>query len=167
MKNEMQKWYESLTEKEVSKLKNNLESRMMFKDPSEKENIWNEILEEKYNNYMRDLERSRENQLIELEEQMKHEQQRQSDLNKGICTLELYTSNRKKAWVAEITGTDRQYGFNRKFINYFEDKGNIKIYRLAEGKYYNYLSDGTQYYAQVVNAELKEMSKSDMLDAIN
>ena len=51
-------------------------------------------------------------------------------------TLTITTSNRQKAWMAEIVGKDERYGFGRKFLDVYEDGGRWVDYRLEDGKLY-------------------------------
>ena len=166
MNNEMNKWYERLTQKEISKLKDGLENRMMLKDQGEKEAIWNGLLQEKYSEYLRELERNQEKEEQKKEARKEILSQYQRDLSMGIATLNLYTSGKYKAWVAEIVGTDEKYGLARNFINPFDVSGNTKTYHLKEGKIYNYLSDNEQYFAKVVNSKLVEISKLELVASL-
>ncbi len=160
----MNNWYDELSDQEIKKLKDGLANRMLLKSADQEAAVWNALLEEKYNEFMRYSARREEVQLAEKEAQSKADEQRRSDLSRGIFTLELYTSGKYKAWVAEITGLDNKFGLSRSFINPFEVKGNTKIYQLTEGRYYNYLVRGEQHFVQVVNADLIEYDKNEMFE---
>ena len=55
--------------------------------------------------------------------------------------LTLSHSNRQKAWVAKITGTDPKYKLARSFENHAEEGGNYRVWDLEEGVLYNWHSD--------------------------
>lgn len=163
---EMEKWFEGLTDKEKSKLKTTLENRTFMKSADEKEKIWNALLEEKYQQHLKEVERQGKKEESDKQARAEQEEQQNRDLARGIATIELYQSNRYRCWVAEVTGTDDKYGLARSFINPVETRGNYKTYELKEGKYYNYLNDDEQHFVKVVNAELIEMTKSEMMEAL-
>lgn len=73
-------------------------------------------------------------------------------------------SRKHKSWVAEITGTDAKYGFDRKFINAREDE-NIKgkFFSLEEGQVYdvNCAQSGRKYMT-VKAGQVVELSQNDV-----
>jgi hypothetical protein len=162
-----EQWYNGLSEIEKGRLQTALENRMMFKNESQKESVWENLLNEQYDKYLNEIEskkvaeQNKEKELKEAEEQYK------KDLSMGVATLELYTSNKYHAWVAEITGADDKFGFKRSFVNQFDKNGSYQIYLLKEGKRYNFLRNNEQVYAQVVNSRIIEMSKFEMLELIS
>jgi len=162
-----EEWYNSLSDKEISSLQFALENRMILQDASQKEAEWEKLLNEQYNRYLQDIENKK--RMAEYEEQRRkeEEEQHQRDLALGIATLKLYTSNKYRTWVAEITGTDEKYGFKRNFINPFDTEGNFKIYHLKEGKLYNFLRNNEQVFARVENSRIIEMSKFEMLELLS
>lgn len=170
----IEKWYEGLTEKEKSKMKDGAEARTGFMRNGETAKEWmargeenlKKIVEEKYNLFLQEeeikAEKQKQNEEIEKEE----EKQYQKDLARGVATIELYESNRYRCWVAEINGLDEHYGLDRNFIDPVEIKGNYKIYELKEGRYYNYLNDKKQHFVKVVNSKLIEMTQQEMADEV-
>ena len=87
------------------------------------------------------------------------------DFEDGMLTL--ITSNRQRAWVAEIIGTDEKYGFARNFISEpTVDGGRWVDYELSEGKIYNWNEGRTQYFGIVENGKLYEISKRDVENLI-
>lgn len=171
---DLEKWYESLDQKEKSRLKDGAEARTGFLRNNETAEEWkargkenyDKILKQKYDEYLRSLENEKRKEEDNRQEEIQEEKTHQNNLAKGIATIELYESNKYRCWAAEITGTDNNYGLARKFINPIETKGNYKTYQLKEGKCYNYLNDNKQHFAKVVNSELIEMSKEEMMDLV-
>ena len=81
--------------------------------------------------------------------------------------LTLTTSGRQRAWVAEIIGTDKKYGFKRNFINEPAVNGGRWVdYKLSEGKIYNWSEGKKQYFGIVENGKLYEISKQDVENLI-
>lgn len=158
----MEKWYNELTGEEKTRLENALENRMLLKSRDEKQEIWNELLEEKYNAYLQQIEQDKQKEEIKQIKIAEEEKQHQENLERGIATIELYESNRFRCWLAEITGTDSKYGFTREFISPTRIEGNYKTYELKEGKLYNYLNDNKQHLVKVANSKLVEMTKSEI-----
>ncbi|MCT6924122.1 hypothetical protein [Metasolibacillus sp.] len=80
-------------------------------------------------------------------------------------TIQLAEGSRKhKTWVAEVVGLDAKYGFNRQFVNGFEDEEVRGLFfELTEGKVYdvNCARDGREY-ATVRNGELVELSQNEV-----
>lgn len=165
-------WVKGLSDKEKSRLKDGAEARTGFLRNGETAEEWkarrkenyNKILEEKYNEFLQNLEENKVKSERVKKEKEEEEKEHKKNLAKGIATIKLYESNKYRCWAAEITGIDEKYGFERKFINPDEIKGNYKIYRLREGKYYNYLNDNKQHFVKVINSRLVEMTKGEMED---
>ena len=170
----MEKWFEGLSEKEKSSIVDGAEARTGYLRPGETAEEWkvrkkenfDNIVKEKYQRYLRDVEWQKEREESNKQEQLEREKQRKRDLARGIAIIELYQSNRYRCWVAEVTGTDDKFGLERRFINPVEIKGNYRTYELKEGKYYNYLNNNKQHFVKVVNAELIELTRSEMMEAI-
>lgn len=162
----MEKWYESLTEKEKSRLKDGFENRTYMKPVEEREKIWNALLEEKYQKHLKEIEWERQREEERKQQEEEEEKQRQINADRGYMTIELYQSNRYRCWAAEVIRTDEKYGLARKFINPVEIKGNYKIYELKEGKCYNYLNNNKQHFAKVENGELVEIAREEMIEAV-
>lgn len=170
----MQKWFEGLTDKEKSGLKDGAEARTGFLRNGETAEEWkargresyDSILAEKYNQYLKNLNdekiKEEKNKQIEEEEKMQYEQ----DLQGGIATIELYESNKYSCWTAEIIGTDSKYGFKRDFVNPTKTQGNYKTYELKEGGVYNYLNGNKQHFVKVVNSRLMEVSKAEIQEML-
>jgi len=170
-----EKWYEGLSRQEKSNIKDGAETRTgYFKDgetlkewKARKEEIFEQLLDERYNHYLNETEKAKQeeenNKAIELEEEKAY----QADLAKGVATIELYESNKYRCWAAEVTGKDETYGLARSFINPVDRKGNYKTYKLKEGKYYNYLNEGYQYFVKVVKSKLVEITQEEMMDLFN
>jgi len=81
-------------------------------------------------------------------------------------TLTLTTSNRQKAWLAEITGTDETYTFARKFLEVSEDGGRWIDYKLEDGKLYCWNQSNEQHFGTVENGKLYEINKQDTLELV-
>ncbi len=170
----MEKWFEGLSEKEKSSIVDGAEARTGYLRPGETAEEWkarkkenfDNIVKEKYQRYLRNVEWQKEQEESNKQEQLERKKQRKRDLARGIAIIELYQSNRYRCWVAEVTGTDDKFGLERRFINPVEIKGNYRTYELKEGKYYNYLNNNKQHFVKVVNAELIEMTRSEMMEAI-
>lgn len=162
----MEKWYEGLTEKEKSKIEDITDNFMLGKSIEERPKYRNQVIEKRYEKYLKEVEQKKQREEYEKQMQAEQEEQRQQNLTKGIATIELYESNRYRCWAAEVTGTNEKYGLAREFINPVETAGNYRTYELKEGKYYNYLNDKKQHFVKVVNAELVEMTKAEMLEAM-
>ncbi len=166
------KWYESLSEKEKSRLRDSAEARTGFLRSGETAEEWmarkkenfDTILEEKYQQYLAEIEQEKQREEERKREQREQEKQRQLNAQRGYLTIDLYQSNKYRCWVAEITGTDAKYGLAREFLNPVEAKQNSKTYRLEEGKYYNYLENNKQYFVKVEDGELIEMTRDEMMD---
>ena len=82
-------------------------------------------------------------------------------------TLTITTSNRQKAWMAEIVGKDERYGFGRKFLDVYEDGGRWVDYRLENGKLYCWKEKDEQQYGIVEGGKLYEISKQDAVEIVN
>ena len=81
--------------------------------------------------------------------------------------LVLTTSRRQRAWVAEITGTDKRYRFARQFINKPTiNEGRCVYYELDEGKIYNWHEGRRQYFGIVENGKLYEITERDVENLI-
>ena len=158
------KWYESLSEKEKSRLKDAFENRAFMKPVEEREKIWNALLEEKYQQYLQEKQAEIEREEERKREQIEQEKQRQLNAQRGYLIIDLYQSNKYRCWAAEITGLDARYGLAREFLNPVEAKQNSKTYKLEEGKYYNYLENNKQYFVKVEDGELIEMTRDEMMD---
>lgn len=169
------KWYEGLSEKEIENLKDGADMRAGYPRAGDtpedtkkrKAEILDKLIEEKYNKYLEEIERIARMAQENKERVIKEEEQRQKNLEKGIATLELYESNKYRCWAAEVTGLDSKFGFNRNFINPIEYKGNYRIYRLKEGKIYNYLNNNKQSFVKVEDARLIEMTREEVEDYFN
>lgn len=169
-----EEWYEGLSEKEQSRIKDAADSSRGYVRSEETPEQWaargkaelEKIIERKYNAYLKEVEHQK--QLKEgREKAAKAEQeQKRRNLEKGIATIKLYESNRYRCWMAEVTGTDPKFGLAREFINPVEIKGNYKHYELKEGHYYNYLNDKKQHFVKVVNSEIIEMTNGEMAEAV-
>lgn len=86
----------------------------------------------------------------------------------------------RKPWVAEITGTDHQYGLRRQFLEYHKDysKGNSVGTRgvylhflLVEGKIYevfHFISwkNTNRYFCRIVDGKVVKMAKQEVLCAV-
>lgn len=81
----------------------------------------------------------------------------------GILTLT--TSNRQKAWAAEITGKSVKYTFERKFVERCDCGPGWAQFKLEEGKIYCWY-EYDQQYGTVEDGKLYEISKSDALEMI-
>ena len=159
-----EKWYESLSEKEKSRLKDILDNRTFMKPVEEKEKIWNQLLEQRYQKCLAEIEQEKQREEERKQEQAEQEKQRQLNVQRGYLTIDLYQSNKYRCWASEITGTDKRYGLAREFLNPIEASQNSKIYKLEEGKYYNYLEHNKQHFVKVENGELIEMTRDEMID---
>ena len=80
--------------------------------------------------------------------------------------LVLTTSRRQRAWVAEITGTDKRYGFARQFNKPAINEGRCVYYELDEGKIYNWREGRRQYFGIVENGKLYEITERDVENLI-
>jgi len=81
-------------------------------------------------------------------------------------TYTLMTSNRQKAWMAEVTGTDPKYTFKRNFLEVYEDGGRWIDFRLEDGKLYNWNEGREQHFGFVEDGKLYEISKHDAVDIV-
>lgn len=83
----------------------------------------------------------------------------------NTVTIQLAEGSRKhKSWVAEVVGLDAKYGFNRQFVDGFEDEEVRGLFfELSEGKVYdvNCARDGREY-ATVRNGQLVELSQNEV-----
>ena len=167
-----EKWYESLSEKEKSRLRDIAEARTGFLRSGETAEEWmarkkenfDTILEEKYQQYLAEIEQEKQREEERKQEQAEQEKQRQLNVQRGYLIIDLYQSNKYRCWAAEITGTDAKYGLAREFLSPVEAKQNSKTYKLVEGKYYNYLENNKQYFVKVEDGELIEMTKEEMMN---
>ena len=166
----MEKWLENLTEQEKSRLKDIAEMRAGYLESGEtaeeykarQEEEYKKFVKEKYNLYLEEEKRKKKKEKLNQETEKEKEQQYQQDLEKEIATLELYESNKYRCWVAEITGLDKQYGFDRNFTNPAKIEGNYKYYELEEDKIYNYLNHNQQHFVKVQNSKLIEITKEEI-----
>lgn len=162
----MEQWFQSLSEKEISKIKNKSE---LFPNPGETLEKWNERKKEKYSQtledeYKKSLEEMvKADEKIKTEEEIKSEEERQyqQDLKHGIATIQLYKSNKFDCWAAEVTGLDSKWGFIRKFI---KPVAKPEIYEFENGKIYNYLVDQEQHYVKVEKSKLIELTKREVTE---
>ena len=81
-------------------------------------------------------------------------------------TLTLLTSNRQRAWLAEVVGADERYTFNRKFLDVYEDGGRWLDFMLEDNKLYNWFESNEQQFGIVQNGKLYEINKQDALELI-
>jgi hypothetical protein len=81
-------------------------------------------------------------------------------------TLTLVTSNRQRAWLAEITGKDEKYIFARKFLEPSDDGGRYIDFTLEEGKLYCWNESKEQHFGIVENGKLYEISKQDAKEIV-
>ena len=82
----------------------------------------------------------------------------------GVLTLT--TSIKRKAWMAEIAGTDETYIFARKFLEVLEDGGRWFDYKLEDGKLYCWSELSEQHFGIMENGKLYEINKNDALEII-
>ncbi|MGE7225798.1 hypothetical protein ACQKLN_31310 [Paenibacillus glucanolyticus] len=80
--------------------------------------------------------------------------------------IELNVNNRKgKTWVARITGTHPQYGFDREFVSSSYDDDGESGYRLAEG-FYEVCEVGNRYFIEVANGDWNKVKKEAVLEYV-
>src|SRR5699024_2271263 len=120
----VEKWYEGLAEKEKSKIEDIVDNFTLGRSLEERETYKNKVIERKYNEYLRNIETSKQEEEVAKQREIKEEERYQEEVAKGIATIELYESNKYRCWAAEITGTDAQYGLAREFMNPTKIQGN-------------------------------------------
>lgn len=79
--------------------------------------------------------------------------------------LTLTSSNRQRAWAAEITGPNDKYVFNRQFLDKCGAGSGWLDFKLEDNKLYTW-KEYNQQFGIVENGKLYEITKQDALEIV-